>query len=534
MDAEPGAFGTDLNTLRRQAVEAGMGRSVRGLLLLSDGQETRHGEPVAAAGQGPPLVAVGLGDVAGPADRIIKDLRYPGTVYRDTEMLIELVVDHRFAGSGQLPPVQVTLSGPGGVLATEEVPVTGPLVPVELMIRPQTTGPQLYQLQVSALDNERFLENNVASLAVDVRQDRAEVLLLTDRPGWDVRFLTLAAAREPRLSLTRIYSGPSGLVHADSLVAWTEPRSVQEWSRWDGVVLSGWSGPLAGLDWELLGRAMQAGLGLLVLPADGATDPALRFAPPPRGLAGLLPARLDDFRWKQSPTGNAPITAPAAARTHVILEGIPLDGRTGAGWESLPPLGAWLPVDALPGSRVLLEVDQSRMPGYPAQAAPLVVVAERGQGRSGWYGGWGLWEQSFWNPDGGRIEAAGDEGHAARMLARNLLVWVAEGEAERQLAFAGTAPGLPGRRDDPPVLDVAEPARRTGHRPSNRIDAAVGAGRQCGGDAARPSVLSNCRRSRAVRARPRSRCLLFRPGPIRSSSRAKRIRRSRAGARTWS
>lgn len=435
--ATPNAFGTDLNTLRRQALEAGADRSVRGLLLLSDGQETRHRPPAAGTVRGVPLLAVGVGDVTGPADRIIKDLRYPGTVYRDAEMLIELVVDHRFAGEQTLPPVVITLEGPEGVVVRREVPVTGPVVPVELRVRPQASGPQVYRLKVSPLDNERFLENNETSLAVDVRQERAEVLLLTDRPGWDVRFLTLAASREPRLSLTRVYSGPGGLVHADSLVEWTEPATAQEWGRWDGVVLAGWSGPVAGLDWDRLGRAMQAGLGLLVLPVDGATEPTLRLPPPPPGLAELLPVRLGEARWTRAAGSAAPITVPADARAHVVLDGMPTDGRTGVGWESLPPLRAWLPVAPRPGARELLGIDQRRLPGRPPQSVPLVVVAERGQGRSGWYGGWGLWEQAFWNPTGESTRAGRDEGHAARMLARNLLVWVAEGEAERQLAFAG-------------------------------------------------------------------------------------------------
>lgn len=435
--ADPGAFGTDLEALRRQALESAVDRSVRGLVLLSDGQETRNEPARGIAARGAPLIAVGLGDLEGPADRIIKDLRYPGTVYRDAEMVVELVVDHRFVSGQELPPIEVTLTGPEGVVARRTVPVTDALVPVELSLRPQTSGPQVYRLEVSALDNERFLENNEATLAVDVREERAEVLLLTDRPDWDVRFLALAATREPRLSLTRVYSGPAGLVHADSLVSWTEPATVAEWARWDGVILAGWSGPLAGLDWNRLGEAVRFGLGLLVLAADGGSDPGARPAPPPPGLAELLPIRIVDARWRQAGGAPAPLRSPAEARTHVILDGVPTGGAAGVGWDGLPPLTAWLPVAPIGGGRTLLEIGGRPLPGQPDATDPLVVVAERGQGRSGWYGGWGLWEQAFWNPEGARGKAAVDEGHAARMLARNLLVWVAEGESQRQLAFAG-------------------------------------------------------------------------------------------------
>ena len=99
------------------------------------------------------------------------------------------------------PPLTVTLLGPNGVEAEITVPVEQDLVPVELTFRPTETGPHAYRLQISPLDNERFLANNEASLAIDVRQERASLLLGTDRPGWDARFLAQAAVRESRLSL---------------------------------------------------------------------------------------------------------------------------------------------------------------------------------------------------------------------------------------------------------------------------------------------------------------------------------------------
>jgi len=277
------------------------------------------------------------------------------------------------------------------------------------------------------------------SLAVDVRQERAEVLLLTDRPGWDIRFLSLAASREPRLELTRVFSGPDGPVHADSLRQWSEPESVEEWLRWDGLILGGWGGPAGRLDWQRLGEAVEAGLGLLVLPGDGASNPALRLPPVPGGLGGLLPVRVPEPRRRVAGAEPMTVVLPPAGRSHAILEGL-VAGAGGGGsgsWDDLPPLRAILPVELLPASRSLIEVRGRARPGERLATEVLVAVAERGQGRTGWYGGRNLWEQAFWTGHrsaGGEVEPGGQ---VARQLARNLLLWTAEGEAERELAFAG-------------------------------------------------------------------------------------------------
>ena len=333
---DPTARGTDLDRLRRQAREQVASRPVRAVLLFSDGCETEGGSASGRGAQGGlrpsaglgavPLVAVGVGDPQGPADRIVKGLRYPATAYQGDEVVVEVAVDHRFLAA-PAPPLTVTLLGPNGVEAEITVPVEQDLVPVELTFRPTETGPHAYRLQISPLDNERFLANNEASLAIDVRQERASLLLVTDRPGWDARFLAQAAVRESRLSLTTVYSGPNGLVHADSLTSWRQPVSPEEWLAWDGVVLLGWDGALAGLDWALLNAAVQEGLGLLVIP-DGANASSGRPATgPARVLAELLPVAGRNWRWLP---GSYSLFSPDGMSVHGILEG--LGTTTAASW----------------------------------------------------------------------------------------------------------------------------------------------------------------------------------------------------------
>ena len=63
--------------------------------------------------------------------------------------------------------------------AVEEVAEARDLTRFQLDWTPTETGLAVLELEVTPLDNERFLDNNRASLAVDVRKERARLLLLS-------------------------------------------------------------------------------------------------------------------------------------------------------------------------------------------------------------------------------------------------------------------------------------------------------------------------------------------------------------------
>jgi len=451
----PIAQGTDLGRLLRQVRDYAAGRPARAIVLFSDGQETvgqglfstdsRMGQRISSGVRGggsAPLIAVGVGDPRGPADRVLKDLRYPGTAYQGDEVVVELAVDHRFTGALSLPPVTARLHGPDGVIAEITAPIVGDVTPLELVFRPKSVGPQVYHLEISALENERFLENNEVSLAIDVRQERARLLLLCDRPNWDVRFLAQAAAREQRLAVSMVYSHSSGLVYADSLVPWHEPATVEEWAEWDGVILMGWGGRLAELDWARLASATEGGLGLLVLPEN---PQGIRAAPLTRASAALLdllPVEARSGRWMP---GSYSLQAGNRALGHSILEGLidpggSAPGTVGLGLNELPPLREVILAGPRQGAQVLLSARGKARTGQSTSAIPVLVVSSRGSGRMAWFGGRNLWELAFWESDnpGGVVGREAEQ--VARRLLRNLLIWTAEGEKERELAFSGRRP----------------------------------------------------------------------------------------------
>ncbi|MCB1182121.1 VWA domain-containing protein [bacterium] len=438
--APPTSHGTDLAGLRSQAADRLAGRPVRATVVISDGQETVAAAQGKAAGRAAPgaLFVVGVGDAAGPPDRILKELRYPDTAYAGDEVVVEFVVDHRYLDGNAAKAARrlsARLVGPDGVVADTTLTIDQKLVNLELAFRPDRPGLQAYDLEVDVLDNERFPANNRASLAINVRQERARVLLLTGRPSWDVRFLAQAAAAEQRLALTVVRPSPRGLVLADSLTAWVPPVDAAGWRDWDAVVLMGWTGLVAAVDWTELGEAVEAGLGLLVL-AGGESGPggAPQGFPPPATLAEILPVDVATWRWAPGPQF---LDVAAGGAGHPLLAGVELrsDAEGGVGLRELPPLAEVGLVAPRAGAEVLLSSGPRGAVGGEQRRQPVLVVAARGQGRVGWFGGRHLWELAFW--ESARRTDGDDARHAGRRLLRNLLVWSASGLDESGLVFTG-------------------------------------------------------------------------------------------------
>ncbi len=435
----PARHGTSLTQLARRVRERLAGRPVRAVVLLSDGAETTRGEgeeALANAAAALPLQVVGVGPLAGPPDRSVLDVRCPPVVYAGDDVVVDLAVEQSALPAGAASPLIVTLRDDEGVVAADTLAASATadaVVPVQLTFRPRGEGLQALRLEVSPLVAERYLANNRATLAVDVRRDRARVLVLAATPGWDVRFLAQAAAGERRLALSVVHPTAQGLVLADSLTPWQPPTTAAGWRNWDAVVLTGWLNADSRLDWAALATAVDAGLGLLVLPSATASPAGSPTgAGPPAPLAALLPVETAPWGWESGPRFA---TVVAAGAGHPVFDGV-ADPRGGPGLGALPPWQQTARVHPRVGATVLLEAAASGSGGSPA--LPALVVAGRGQGRVAWFGVRHVWEWAFWELPGG---APAGEGQPARRVLRNLLVWLAGGAEQAGLDFT-TPPGV--------------------------------------------------------------------------------------------
>lgn len=451
----PGAVGTDLDGLLREVAGRWSGRPLRAVALLTDGHSSAGplaappraataAGAAAAVGAACPVLAIGVGDPVGPPDRLIEDLRYPDVAYQGDRIAIEATVGMR-AGADDGAPVTVRLRAGDRVVA-EAVRPAGPgdgVFELELTVPAETPGLQVYEIEVAPLANERFLDNNRATLAVDVRRDRSRLLCLTGRPGWDARFLAQAAAAESRLRLDTVHRGRSGLVLADSQRAWTSPRQAAGWRRWDGVALLGWGDLRREVDWRSLGAAVEEGLGLLVLSAGAPAEAAASGAVPgeaaggdasaalPPELADLLPVAVAAPEWRPGPWQLRPDAEGAA---HPLLAGVTHGTPPGRGLDNgrFPPLARLL--DAAPRADAVTLLRAGGTAAGRGVEPPVLVTGRRGQGRVTWFGAQRLWELAFWETP----QAPATEGeHPGRRLLRNLLIWTASGGQESGLRLAG-------------------------------------------------------------------------------------------------
>ena len=420
--ASPVARGTDLRGLVSDLAKSWADRSLRAVVVLTDGHETAtvvQGDGLTPAA-GVKTLIVGVGDPDGPPDLLLQDLHYPDTAFQGDELVVEATVGLRMMAGAANRSVTLHLVQNGDTLATAtaEAAADDQSVRIDLVFEASRPGLNLFDLIVDAADNERYLANNQSSLAIAVRDERSRLLLLSGHPGWTVRALAHAALREPRLTLDVAYPGPDGFMLADSAGTWTLPRTTGEWADWDGVVLVGTAGLADRVSWPALAEAVRGGLGLLVMPplsADGAD----------RVLAALLPVSgLEhevEGQW-----------AP------VITDGVlthPLLSRLGTGGDSpfadLPPLTILTRCEPGPTATELLS---ARSLHGSTTTRSLLLTGNAGAGTVTYFASPDLWSLVNWQPPNG---FTGEREHAAVRLARNMLAWTALGRSLAGVTIAG-------------------------------------------------------------------------------------------------
>jgi hypothetical protein len=441
----PSGHGTKLDALLQQTRDRLADRAPRAIVLFSDGQETGRAAVArsrTSLGRSA-LFVVETGDSRGPADRMLMELRYPDAAYAGDEVVVEFAVDHRFAADRDTGAVRVTLHGSDGLVAESFLSGDTPYLQGELTFVPSGTGLQVFELAVDPLDDERFLANNRVSLAVDVRRERARILVVAPVPGWDVRLLAQAALREERLELAVARPGPDGLVLADSsgtLMNWPQGIVGNPWVGWDGFILAGWPSGVPGVDWGGLVRAVEAGAGLLVLPGPGEDRGSSRADRLPEAVRSMLPVTAASWDFQPGSWFLLPASEQAG---HPVLEGLigernPGGNPRGSGGPgSLPPVTRLVAVQPRVEAEVLARAGSRQ--SDPTTGAPLLVSGTHGTGRVVWFGGRRLWELAFWELAGTDPTADGTE-QAGRRLLRNLLVWVGAGGEDAGLVFTGRQP----------------------------------------------------------------------------------------------
>ena len=408
------ADATDLST-PLQTAGASETRRETVAVLMTDGRHTEGPSPVESARElaaaGTRVVTVAIGASEEPPDLAILKLEHPESVFRRDEVRGVVVLQDRGPANS---PFVLQIRDQNEVLWQRQETATGAGERriefafgveslVERLAAQSKDGVSLnaVPLQLTAsiapLAGEASTTNNEAPLRLAAIVQRQRVLLLDGRSRWETRYLRNLFERDEQWEVNAILAGPG--VQQHELLRGPEagrfPESRDQLFGYDLVILGE-------LELALLTAAEQRWLrdfvelrggGLILI--DGQRG-ELKLAPP-EALGGLLP-----ISWKDEPV-VAPVALQLTDRgaADAMLKLAADDQQNRAFWKQLPPPQALIPVEALPGSEVLVEAE------LPGSVQPLMVLRRYGAGRVLYLAGdetwrWryktaDLWHQRIWN-----------------------------------------------------------------------------------------------------------------------------------------
>jgi hypothetical protein len=198
---------TDWNPVLGRALQGTGTAPVLGVVLLTDGRQNAPADPARSAEKlaalGIPVFSVLIGSTTPPKDVAIAAVKAPETVLKGDLASVEVTlkldgipgvdVPVVLERAGLAPLKQIVRGQPDGArpVATFRVPM-------------ETVGTQNLTISVGPLIGDARPENDRRSVAVQVADDKARVLLVDGEPRWEFRYLQTALARDPRVSVATV------------------------------------------------------------------------------------------------------------------------------------------------------------------------------------------------------------------------------------------------------------------------------------------------------------------------------------------
>jgi uncharacterized membrane protein len=416
------------------------GQAVAGLVLLSDGGDTSQQAPSAAASQGSPVFAIGVGSPEGPPDREIS-----GATIGDPKLdqaTVDLHVSAMSSGYGR-EPFQLRLLANGAVVETRRIVPQADAAPIDELftVAPDPLTPTVFTAEIPAADGEAVVENNSRSVLVSPAGRHRRILVLEGAPAFEHSFLKRALALDPGLeidSVTRKGKNEAGqptfFVQAaagrGASLTSGFPATREELFAYDAIIV-------ANVEADFFTRAQLAmasdfvserGGGLLVMGGRSFQQQGLNGTP----LEDALPVELNDRRGVvRTALGGSAMPAnklvlTPEGETHPVMRLGDTPDQTRRIWAGLPALASTSPVGApRPGATVLA------VAAAAGGVSPLIAVQRFGQGRSMVFAGEASWRWKM-------MVASTDRSY--EMFWRHALRWLA-GAAPDPVAI--TVPDAP-------------------------------------------------------------------------------------------
>ncbi len=368
---KPDGTSTRLRDALKQIADRSAGLKVAGMLLLSDGTDTREALDDWASGERPfPIHTLRL--------------EPPGGWQQEPDLRVDAVTTSRRVTVGWKSEFKVKVSGQG----TKNVPVTVQIFENGKLLTEKPTGipdeggereltfefdhPKQgifnYRVFLPPLPGEKHQEDNEYLLSVEVVDARNRLLYVEGIPRWEYKFIRRTLLTEQQISPVIFFTGPDGAPHPGAPVGnVTAEMSPQQLAFFKIVMLGN-------IDAKELGEARARNLKKFV--EDGGSLILLggTKAWTAGGLVGtelgkVLPVRSAEVKTLESEKPY-PVRLTENARGHPAFAG------DAALWQNIPPvLSVFSGFTLSPGAEALVTAET------PQGVQPIVVTQRFGQGK---------------------------------------------------------------------------------------------------------------------------------------------------------
>jgi uncharacterized membrane protein len=353
--------------LRREA------ESVVGLIVISDGAANRGEDPVRSLRSiAVPVYTVVLGDTHGVPDSQIFEVRANPTAYVGSEVPVRAVIKSQgYEGAA----VTLQLKEEEEVLAAVEIVLAGVGFEqeVDLSFVPRAAGERYYTLSLETMDGEQTVENNTRTVAIDVRQEKMEVLFVEGRPSWEFTFLKRALDGAGNLSTGYLVALDGAALRPLGGAPAAFPSDAGGLSGYSLVIIGDCAPSLlSAAQWSALVDYTRSGGGVILF-AGRSQQGLNRFAATP--ASELLPLNTQPGLAARRP-GSHQVSLTTAGREHPVTK-VDVDVAVNDSlWANLPPLlEAYLAGGPRARSQVLAAVSVA------GRSVPVLAVRGVGQGK---------------------------------------------------------------------------------------------------------------------------------------------------------
>jgi hypothetical protein len=365
--------------------------SLLGVIMLTDGVSTTGENPLTAlSNMRTPIYSVAPGADGEAPDLALHLPKPPALGYLNSSVRVRGEVSlHRLATSA----VEVTITRDGKPFTTAIASFAADTgrAPFAFSIPCDTEGSFRFEMTIPGVADELTADNNSAGFLLKVVRERLNVLALSGRPTWDMKFIGNALSTDPNARLTHWVR-----IRDDRWVCsrdFKPERAVStlnlsdDLKNADVVVLNGVPHSfLQPVEAELIKRLEAGSIGMLVLPS-GQTFAELGYAG--TEIGARLPVNIGDELWRGNP-GNMVLPSSETPYNFLRLVDDPIQNLEF--FATLPKFDGLYEYSGLkPGAEILI---RSTVRGA-SDLLPFMLQSRAGQGHVIMLAGGPVWPLGF-------------------------------------------------------------------------------------------------------------------------------------------